>query len=311
MEQFQIEEAVNELCTVSDMVRWAVSRFNQSEVYFGHGTDNPWDEAIVLMMFGLNLPLNRFSEISHTRLTTSERRHFVDLVKRRIAERIPAAYMTNEGWFNGQPYYIDERVLVPRSPIGELIEARFEPWLDGNQPQRILDLCTGSGCIGIACAKEFEQAQVDLADISVDALAVAEINIQEHGVEERVIPIQSDLFGALEGQKYDLIVSNPPYVDEQDLSAMPEEYDHEPGIGLASGADGLDVTRQILNCAITHLNQDGVLVVEVGNSQAQLCQLFADVDFTWPTFERGGHGVFILTKAQLLQYQDTFSAACP
>jgi len=308
VEQFQIDEAVKELSTVHDFVRWSVSRFNQSEVYFGHGTDNPWDEAIVLIMFGLSLPLNRFSEIAQAKLTHSERLTLVELVQRRIAERIPAAYITNEGWFDGEPYYVDERVLVPRSPIAELIQAKFQPWLGNKQPKRILDLCTGSGCIGIACAKSFEQAEVDLVDVCIDALAVAEINVQEHGMTELAFPIQSDLFSSLEGQKYDLIVSNPPYVDEQDVNSMPDEYNHEPAIGLASGADGLDITRRVLSQAAQYLNNDGILVVEVGNSQTHLVATFPNVPFDWPQFEQGGHGVFILTKAQLIAHQDSFVA---
>lgn len=306
MEQFQLDEAIKELKTVQDFVRWSVSRFNQSDVFFGHGTDNPWDEAIVLVMFGLSLPLNRFSEITNTRLTYSEKITIVELVQRRIEQHIPAAYITNEGWFNGLPYYVDERVLVPRSPIAELIQARFQPWLANVEPKRVLDMCTGSGCIGIATAMEFEQAEVDLVDVCVDALAVAEINVQEHGVEDRVFPIQSDLFAQLAGQKYDIIVSNPPYVDSQDIANMPEEYNHEPAIGLASGDDGLDITRRVLSQAVQHLNDNGILIVEVGNSERHLVEVFANVPFEWPQFENGGHGVFILTKAMLIEHQDSF-----
>lgn len=306
MEQFQLDEAVKELYTVQDFVRWSVSRFNQSDVFFGHGTDNPWDEAIVLVMFGLSLPLNRFSEIVNTRLIHSEKVTVTELVKRRIDEHIPAAYITNEGWFNGLPYYVDERVLVPRSPIAELIQARFQPWLGDVEPKRILDLCTGSGCIGIACAIEFEDVEVDLIDVCVDALAVAEINVQEHGVEQNVIPIQSDLFTEIAGQKYDIIVSNPPYVDAHDIATMPEEYAHEPAIGLASGDDGLDITRRVLSQAAQFLNDDGILVVEVGNSEQHLVAAFSEVPFDWPQFANGGHGVFILTKQQLIAHQDSF-----
>ena len=181
VEQFHIDEAVQDLITVDDFIRWAVTQFNQSEVYFGHGTDNSWDEAVVLVMFALSLPLERSHQIGQTRLTRFERAKVAELIRQRIEQRVPAAYLTNEGWFNGQPFYVDERVLVPRSPIAELIQAEFQPWLS-QAPQRVLDLCTGSGCIGIECARAFPGAMVDVADICLDALAVADINIQEHGM---------------------------------------------------------------------------------------------------------------------------------
>lgn len=308
MQQAQINEAVSELVTIDDFIRWSVSRFNEAELYYGHGTDNPWDEAVALITFGLSLPQNVIDEIKHTRLTTSEKTAVVALVQRRIEERIPAAYITNQGWFNQLPFYVDERVLVPRSPIGELINENFQPWL-GDQPvTRILDMCTGSGCIAIACAYAFENAEVDAVDISLDALAVAQINIEEHDMMTQVFPMPSDLFENLEGQQYDLIVSNPPYVDLDDLSSMPQEFSHEPEIGLGSGVDGLDLTRKILQHAATYLTDSGLLVVEVGNSAVHLMEQFAEVPFVWPEFANGGHGVFILTKAQLLQYQVLFAA---
>ncbi|NQZ08468.1 MAG: 50S ribosomal protein L3 N(5)-glutamine methyltransferase [Algicola sp.] len=303
MEQNQIDEAVAELHTLGDFIRWSVSRFNQSEVYFGHGTDNPWDEAVALVMFALSLPLSIGEQVKEARLTTSEKKTIVELVQRRIEERIPAAYITNQGWFNGLPFYVDERVLVPRSPIAELISAEFQPWLANKTVNRVLDMCTGSGCIAIACSYLFPDAEVDAVDISIDALAVAEINVQEHDLSQQVFLMQSDLFDNLQGQKYDLIVSNPPYVDADDLSSMPEEYTHEPAIGLASGPDGLELTRQMLAQAADLLNDDGLLVVEVGNSELQLNQQFPQVPFEWPQFAHGGHGVFILTKAQLVQHQ--------
>lgn len=310
MEQLQIDEAVCELHTVADVVRWSVSWLNQTQIYYGHGTDNPWDEVIALLMYGLNLPVHRFNEIGQTRLTTSEKRYIIDLLKRRIVERIPVPYITNEGWFNGQPYYVDERVLIPRSPIAELIAEQFSPWLQINQPQRILDLCTGSGCIGIECAKAFDDAQVDLVDISMDALAVCEINIQEHGVSDRAIPILSDLFAELNGHTYDLIVANPPYVDEEDFQMMPKEYCHEPSIALASGVNGLDVTNKILLNAEQYLADNGLLVVEVGNSKQHLVELLTNIPFIWPEFEQGGHGVFILTKEALRQHQNQLNQVC-
>lgn len=307
MEQEQLDEAILELRTIHDFIRWSVSRFNEADVFFGHGTDNPWDEAIALIFHALNLPLNMSPDIKQTRLTTSERKAVVELVKRRINEKIPAAYLTNQGWFNGLPFYVDERVLVPRSPIAELIEAGFQPWLGAKQVHRVLDMCTGSGCIAIALGYCFEEAQVDAVDISVDALAVAEINVQEHGVYDQVFPMQSDLFENLKGQTYDLIVSNPPYVDEQDISDMPEEFTHEPQIGLASGPDGLELTRRMLSEAADHLEDEGLLVVEVGNSMVQLMEQYPQVPFEWPVFERGGHGVFILTREQLVECRELFA----
>jgi ribosomal protein L3 glutamine methyltransferase len=307
LEQNLIDEAVAELQTLGDFIRWSVSRFNQSEVYFGHGTDNPWDEAIALVMFALSLPLDIGGQVKDARLTTSEKKSIAELIQRRIEERIPAAYITNQGWFNGLPFYVDERVLVPRSPIAELISAEFQPWLGNKTVNRVLDMCTGSGCIAIACAYLFPDAEVDAVDISIDALAVAEINVQEHDLSDRVFPMQSDLFDTLQGQKYDLIVSNPPYVDADDLSSMPEEYTHEPAIGLASGPDGLELTRQMQAQAADLLNDDGLLVVEVGNSELQLNQQFPQVPFEWPQFAHGGHGVFILTKAQLVQHKGALS----
>jgi ribosomal protein L3 glutamine methyltransferase len=307
LEQLQWDEAVAELVTLNDFIRWSVSRFNESDIYFGHGTDNPWDEAVALIMYGLNLPMNMKADVKQTRLTTSEKQGIVDLIRRRIEERIPAAYITNQGWFNGLPFYVDERVLVPRSPIAELIQVEFQPWLGDKEVNRVLDMCTGSACIAIACAYLYPDAEVDAIDISEDALAVSEINIAEHGLNEQVFPMQSDLFNNLQGQKYDLIVSNPPYVDSDDLACMPAEYNHEPAIGLASGDDGLDLTRQILACAAEHLTDEGLLVVEVGNSYVQLSQLYPDVPFVWLEFAHGGHGVFVLTKEQLVAHQAFFT----
>ncbi len=307
MEQKQLDEAILELRTIGDMIRWAVSRFNETDVFYGHGTDNPWDEAVALTLHALNLPINVDADVKASRLTTQERKRVVELVKRRIDEKIPAAYLTNQSWFAGLPFYVDERVLVPRSPIAELIEKRFEPWLEGKSVHRVLDMCTGSGCIAIALAYAFDDAEVDAVDISIDALAVAEINVEEHGLSEQVFPMQSDLFENLQGQIYDLIVSNPPYVDAEDLADMPDEFSHEPAIGLASGPDGLELTRKMLKEAAMHLTDDGLLVVEVGNSMVQLMAQYPQVPFEWPIFERGGHGVFILTREQLLSASEHFN----
>ena len=292
------DEAVNELVTIQDVVRWAVTEFNRAGLFFGHGTDNAWDEAVQLVLPSLNLNLQSNVSILQSRLTKRERQMLVELIVTRIEQRIPVPYLTNSAWFAGLEFYVDERTLVPRSPIAELIEAKFAPWVK-KSPLRILDLCTGSGCIAIACAYEFPDAEVDAVDLSEDALEVADINIQNHGLSEQVFPIQSDLFSGIENEKYDLIVSNPPYVDAEDMANLPEEYKHEPELGLACGHDGLDLVRDMLRQAGAMLKPDGVLFVEVGNSQVHLQAAYPEIPFQWIEFSIGGHGVFALTKAQL------------
>ena len=288
------------LGTVRDFIRWGASRFNEHALAFGHGTDNAVDEAAALVLHALHLPPDLHAEYFQSRLTPAEQRAALDLLERRIVERKPAAYLTNRAWFMSLPFYVDERVLVPRSPLAELIERHFAPWLpDSRKVETILDLGTGSGCIGIACAYAFPDARVDLADISADALEVARRNIAEHGLGDQVEAIQSDLFSALEGRRYDLIVSNPPYVGLEELDNLPSEYHHEPRLGLAAGAAGLDVGVEILRQAAGHLQRDGLLIVEVGNAQYPLCEAFPDAPFTWLEFERGGQGVFLLNAAQL------------
>jgi ribosomal protein L3 glutamine methyltransferase len=289
----------DELFTIRDFIRWGVTEFNVAKLYFGHGTDNAWDEAEQLVLHAINLTPPLAEEWLSSRLTRVEREAVVSNLQRRVDERIPAAYITGQAWFAGLPFVVDERVLVPRSPIGELIQKQFEPWLT-NEPAQILDLCTGSGCIGIACAYAFPNAEVQLSDISFDALEVAEENIQQHNLDERVFAMQSDLFANFTGQKFDLIVSNPPYVDANDLATMPPEYHAEPEIGLGSGDDGLDFTRRLLREASNYLTEDGVLIVEVGNSWVALEEAYPDVPFTWIEFEHGGHGVFMLRQEDLL-----------
>ena len=299
------QEAVEQLESVNDFLRWGVSRFNAAELYFGHGTDNPWDECASLVTFALNLTPELNPELLTAKLTKSERKQIVELISARIEQKIPAAYLTNTAYFCGLPFYVNPDVLVPRSPIGELINNGFSELIN-QPPQRIMDLCTGSGCIAIACAYAFDEANVDALDISPEALAVADENIHRHFVADRVFPIQSDVFGGVAGQTYDLIVSNPPYVDAEDLGDMPDEFQHEPEIGLGSGTDGLDITRVILREAAGHLNDEGVLIVEVGNSMLQLQAEFPHVPFNWLDFEQGGIGVFSLTKAQLQAHQADF-----
>ena len=295
---FNIETLSAELLTIRDWIRWVGSEFIAAELYFGHGTTNAWDEAEFLVLHGVHMNPPLSNEWLDARLTHQEKSRILALITRRIEERIPAAYLTGKAWFAGLPFAVDNRVLVPRSPIAELIHKRFSPWLE-DAPSSILDLCTGSGCIGIACAYAFPDAEVQLSDISFDALEVAQENIDQHNLFHRVYAAQSDMFDALEGMTFDLIVSNPPYVDEDDLADMPDEYHAEPEIGLGSGSDGLDFTRKLLAQARHFLNDGGLLVVEVGNSWPALAEAYPDIPFEWVEFENGGDGVFVLRKEHL------------
>lgn len=306
MDKIFVDEAVSELHTLQDMIRWTVSRFNAAGLFYGHGTDNAWDEAVQLILPSLYLPLDVPSHVLNSRLTSSERLRVVERVIQRINERTPTAYLTNKAWFCGMEFFVDERVLVPRSPIGELIESQFQPWLV-DQPTRIMDMCTGSGCIAIACAHEFPDAEVDAIDISSDALEVAEQNIQDHGLELQVTPIRSDLFRDLVKEKYDLIVTNPPYVDEEDMNSLPEEFKHEPELGLAAGTDGLKLVRRILANAPNYLSENGILICEVGNSMVHMMEQYPQIPFTWIEFANGGHGVFLLTREQLVECAEEFA----
>ncbi|EHH0801185.1 50S ribosomal protein L3 N(5)-glutamine methyltransferase [Vibrio vulnificus] len=305
MDKIFVEEAVSELHSLQDMIRWTVSRFNAANLFYGHGTDNAWDEAVQLILPTLYLPIDVPPHVLNSRLTSSERLRVVERVVKRINERTPIAYLTNKAWFCGLEFFVDERVLVPRSPIGELIQAQFEPWLI-EEPVRIMDLCTGSGCIAIACAHAFPEAEVDAIDISVDALAVAEQNIQDHGMEQQVFPIRSDLFRDLPKEQYNIIVTNPPYVDEEDMNSLPTEFTHEPALGLAAGTDGLKLVRRILANAPDYLTEKGILVCEVGNSMVHMMEQYSHIPFTWLEFENGGHGVFLLTREQLLACAEDF-----
>lgn len=301
---------VQELQTLRDFIRWAITSFNRHNLYYGHGTDNAWDEALHLVLGSLHLPWDTDQRLLDARLTQLEREKLLELIRRRCEEHTPLPYLLGESWFAGLPFKVDPRVLIPRSPISELIENNFSPWIsEATPPKRILDLCTGSGCIGIACAYAFPTAQVTLSDISKDALEVAEENITRHHLQDRVFVTASDLFSSLEGENYDLIVSNPPYVDATDLSLMPDEYRQEPELALAAGEDGLDLVRVILAEARQHLSDQGVLVVEVGNSEEHLQALFPRVPFLWVEFESQARGVFVLTAEQLDEYQADFDAA--
>lgn len=302
-------EIANDLITLRDLIRWGTSQFNAADLSFSQGMPTAIDEAAYLCLSALHLPPDFSVEYFDCVLTMEERLNVLDLLQQRI-DHNPSAYITNESWFAGLSFFVDERVLIPRSPIAELIQQQFSPWIYPDHVNNILDLCTGSACIAIACAYAFEDAQIDASDISPDALAVAEINRQNHALQERVNLIESDLFEALAGKRYDIIVSNPPYVSEQEVAQLPAEFDFEPGaLALAAGEDGLDIVLPMLLEAREHLTDEGILVVEVGYSQAALEQALPEVPFTWIDFEFGGDGVFVLTANQLETYQADFEQA--
>jgi len=294
---------VSELHTIRDYMRWATSCFNEAGLTFGHGTESAWDEAVALVLHTLHLPHDINPTVLDAALTQKEKSAVHQLIQRRVKEHIPVAYLTKEAWFSGLPYYVDERVLIPRSPIAELIESHFQPWIDLHDIHDILDLCTGSGCIAIACAKAFPDASIDASDISKDALAVAHVNVLRHGVEDQVQLFESDLFQSLPEKTYDIIVSNPPYVDAEEMATLPKEFRHEPALGLAGGVEGLDFALRILQAAPRFLNPKGILIVEVGNSEYALRELYPEIPFMWLEFQRGGGGVFLLTAKQVIDCQ--------
>lgn len=300
------DKAYQSLSTIRDFIRWGISLFNQHQIYYGHGTDNALSEAAYLTLHSLHLPPDFPETYFDSRLTETEKQAVANALMQRVEKRLPAPYITHEAWFMGLPFYVDERVLIPRSPVAELIAEGFVPWIDPDQVGSILDLCTGSGCIAIACASVFPEARVVGADISPEALTVAEINRQRHGLEDRLVLLESDLYENLAGERFDVIISNPPYVDEEDMASLPEEYRHEPELALAAGFDGLDLVRQMLQQALSHLNPGGILIIEVGNSAYALELAYPQVPFTWLEFEHGGEGVFLLSYEQLQQYQTHF-----
>ena len=298
-----------ELATIVDFIRYGASCFGAADLTFGHSYDNALDEATHLVLHTLHLPHDLSPAYGQARLTLVEKQSVLALIERRIAERKPVAYLTGEAWFAGLKFKSDSRALVPRSPIAELIQGGFSPWLDERRIQRALDLCTGSGCIGIAMAAHNPDWQVDLADISDDALVLARENVEFQDVATRVRVICSDLFANLGGERYDLIVSNPPYVTEQEFAALPAEYSHEPSLGLAAGSDGLDFALRILVAAPDHLTDDGVLIVEVGESEGALIKTLPQVPFNWIEFNVGQMGVFLLDRRDLIEHADAIRAA--
>lgn len=295
--------------TLRDMIYFGAAEFEAASLYYGHGTDNALDEAAYLAFFALEKEPEYNDETLDIILSKENIKTVNNLFKKRIESRQPAAYLTHEAWFAGIPFYVNENVLVPRSPIAELIEEQFQPWVVPEKVSKILDLCTGSGCIAIACALAFPKAEVDAADISKAALEVAEKNKITHQLENRLNLIESDLFSNLKEKRYDLIVSNPPYVDAEDMANLPDEYKHEPELGLTAGDNGLELVIPMLRDAKHHLNPEGVLIVEVGNSEEALVELFPDVPFMWLSFEYGGDGVFLLDASDVEKYHETFAKA--
>ena len=293
--------------TLSNIIQSGATAFDKAKLFYGHGIASAFDEAAYLALFALDIDPHDQIDLQSVTIDSDQQQRINDLYQQRIESRQPAAYITHEGWFVGLPFYVDERVLVPRSPIGELIINRFSPWVqDETSVKHILDIGTGSGCIAIACAHAFLGAQVDAVDISDDALAVTHINIKRFEMEDRVKAIQSDLMGNVGDQTYDIIVSNPPYVDELEMATLPDEYHHEPEMALYADKEGLVFALRILIKAVDHLNPKGIIIIEVGNSCEALDAAFPDIPFLWLEFEYGGHGVFLMTYDEVIQYQSAF-----
>ncbi len=294
-------EAGASLKTVRDCLRFAVSRFNEAELFFGHGSENAYDEAAYLILHTLNLPLDRLDPFLDARLTQSELYDVLNIIERRTEQRIPAAYLTNQAWLGDMSFYVDERVIVPRSFIAELLREQLFPWVENpDEVSTALDMCTGSGCLAILAAHAFPNAHVDAVDLSADALDVAQYNVSDYGLEDRITLVESDMFARLQGKKYDLIISNPPYVDAESVTALPQEYKYEPEQALGSGTDGLNATRVILEQAAEHLTENGILIVEIGHNRDALEAAFPELPFTWLDVSAGNEFVFLLHRNDLL-----------
>lgn len=292
---------MTELLTIRDWLRYTVSQFEASDIFYGHGTDNSYDEAVWLIMSALHLPMDTLDNFLDAHLLASERLHLADLLEKRIKHHTPTAYLVKEAYLQGFKFYVDERVIVPRSFIAELLANGLQPWVE--YPELIesaADICTGSGCLGVLLANTFPDAAIDVIDISTDAIDVANINIANYGLQFQVTAIQSDMFTALEGKSYDLIISNPPYVDAPSMAALPAEYQNEPQLALGSGEDGLNHTHTLLREAAKYLNHGGLLVVEIGHNRDALLAAYPDLPFTWLDTSSGDQFVFLLTKEQLL-----------
>jgi len=301
-------KSLDALSTIRDFIRWGSSEFNRQELTFGHGFASAFDEAKYLTLHQLTLPLDWPDDYLDCRLTEGERKQVIEILQQRVNSRQPVAYITRESWFCGLKFYVDERVLVPRSPIAELIANHFEPWIDSTQLHSILDLCTGSGCIAIASQYMFEQAEVFASDVSLDALDVARINCREHDLSEQLTLYHSDLFDSIPAQQFDVIVSNPPYVDAEDMAVLSEEFQFEPDIGLAAGDNGLALVDRILSNAAEYLSEQGVLFIEVGNSQTAMMKKYTFLPMTWIDFEFGGSGVCCIHQQDLKQQQSKIDA---
>lgn len=298
---FNQEAVIKELSTIRDWIRYAVSRFEESDIFYGHGTDNAYDEAVWLIMRGMSLPLDTVENFLDATLVRTERKKLMQLLDKRINENVPTAYLLNEAWLYDYQFYVDERVLIPRSFIAELLISDLAPWIEYPELsiQSAADLCTGSGCLGVLLANSFPNALVDVVDISEDAIDVCNINIEKHGLQDQITAIQSDMFSNLQGKTYDLIISNPPYVDADAMAALPKEYRQEPQLALGSGEAGLDHTHTLLKEAGQHLTENGLLIVEIGHNREALEDAYPNVVFNWLEVSSGNAFVFMLTKAQL------------
>jgi len=285
--------------TILDYLRFGFSEATKADLYYGHGTDNAWDDILSLILGSLALPFDLDPLMFHAQLTPAEKLLLVERLERRIHDRFPVPYLTQEAYFSGLSFYVDERVLIPRSPLAELIDQQFSPWIKPEQVHHVLDLCTGSACIAIACCYAFPEAMVDAIDISEEALDVAAINVQRYELSDQLTLIRSNCFDEISAKQYDIIVSNPPYVSHEEMQTMPPEYRHEPKLALEASDKGLAIVEKILFNAHDYLTDHGILVVEVGNSDIALIEAYPDVPFTWLDFEQGGHGVFLLTCQQL------------